>query len=206
MTNENSGGTSSVESTGSALPTEVGQKAREEFHNVVDTAQGDLDAIKQRAADDVSELKHQAKDHIDAAADKAKSFAGDQKNLAADQLSGIAAAVGKVADELNASDQGTIGRYARDLANGLEKMSGTVKDREVDDLVGMAQDFGRTQPVAFLGAAALAGFVASRFALASSHRQQSSVPMPKPFTGDQSNNYQPSTSAAYPVKEGDNVR
>ena len=34
-------------------------------------------------------------------------------------------------------------------------------------MMGMAQSFGRQQPLAFLGAAALAGFMASRFAQAS---------------------------------------
>jgi hypothetical protein len=60
-------------------------------------------------------------------------------------------------------------------------MGKTIEDRDVDDLLGMTQDFGRRQPVAFLGAAALAGFVASRFALASAHRREN-----KPATPDMS--------------------
>jgi hypothetical protein len=37
----------------------------------------------------------------------------------------------------------------------------------------MAQDFGRKQPAAFIGAAALLGFVASRFVMASANRPTS---------------------------------
>jgi len=216
MSNDSNGGAYGSESSRGVLPPDVGQKAKAEFDSVVDTARGDLDAIRQKAADDVGKLTDQAKDQLHAASDKAKSFAGEQKDLAAGQLGGISAAISKVADELDGNDQGAIARYARDLAKGLEKMSGRVKDNNVDDLVGMAQDFGRSQPVAFLGAAALAGFVASRFALASTHRREAAgVKMPGSFSGDQSNNYRPETSKAYPAaspgndagnKEGNNVR
>ena len=44
----------------------------------------------------------------------------------------------------------------------------------------MAEDFGRTQPVAFLGAAALAGFVASRFVLSGESAQASGEGTPQP--------------------------
>ena len=184
------------------VPPETRQQAADDFASVKETAQHDLDSISRQAAADVSELKHQAQDQIGAAADKAKSFAADQKDLAADQLGGIAAAVSKVAEELSNGDQATVGRYAKDLAGGLEKFANTVRDKDTDDLMGMAQDFGRSQPLAFLGAAALAGFVASRFALASSHRRSTKTEGTADFGGDQSNNYRPSTSPAYGGSNG----
>ena len=131
----------------------------------------DLNAAAQRVKDDARDLGHQASEKIAEATDKTKSFAADQKDLAAGQVSGVAAAINKVADELDGSDQQTIARYARDLAGGLSSLGKTIEDRDVDDLMGLAQDYGRKQPVAFMGAAALAGFVASRFALASAHRR-----------------------------------
>jgi hypothetical protein len=156
-------------------PDDAGQhlpaQMRTDASHVAEKAQHELDAVKQRAAEDVRELGHEAKARVGEATDKAKSFANDQKSLAADQINGVADAIGKVADELDGSDQATVARYARDLASGLSSMGRTVEERDVDDLMGMAQDFGRKQPVAFLGAAALAGFVASRFALASAHRR-----------------------------------
>lgn len=151
----------------------VREALSQDFGTVAETAKHDLDAVSQKAADDMQALKQQAGEQISAVTDKAKSFAGDQKDLAAGQLGGIAAAIDKVADELNSSEQGAIGRYAKDLANGLNKASDTVRNKDVDDLMGIAQDFGRSQPLAFLGAAALAGFVASRFALASAQRRDS---------------------------------
>lgn len=137
------------------------------------TAKHELETVAAQAKEDVQELGSQASEKVAEATDKAKSFAADQKDLAAEQINGVAAAITKVADELDGTDQQTVARYARDLANSLSSMGKTVADRDVDDLIGLAQNFGRKQPVAFLGAAALAGFAASRFALASSHRRDS---------------------------------
>jgi F0F1-type ATP synthase membrane subunit b/b' len=159
-------------SAGSGLTSNpLQQKAQTEFGAAKETLQDNLDTVRQHASEDIESLKTEAKSQIGAATDKAKGFAGEQKDMAASQLSGIAAAITKVADELQQSDQGAVAGYARDLASGVGKFADTVQNKNVDDLMGMAEDFGRKQPVAFLGAAALAGFVASRFALASAHRR-----------------------------------
>ena len=146
------------------------QKAQTEFGAAKETLKDDLDSVRQHAGEDLERLKAEAKSQIGAANDTAKGFVGEQKDMAASQLSGIAAAITKVADELQ-TDQSAVAGYARDLASSVGKFADTVQNKNVDDLVGMAEDFGRKQPVAFLGAAALAGFVASRFALASAHRR-----------------------------------
>ena len=159
---------------GSSLVTpELKNQAQQDLGQVTEQAKHDLDAIGQRAAQDVRELGHEASAKVSEATDKAKSFAADQKDLAANQISGVAAAITKVAEELDGTDQQTVGRYARDLASGISSLGKTIENHDVDDLMGMAQDFGRKQPMAFLGAAALAGFVASRFALASAQRRDS---------------------------------
>ena len=185
------------------VPPELQAQARQDLGTATDKAKHDLDSVTQRAAEDVRALEQQAGAKVGEAADKAKSFAGDQKDLAAGQISGVAAAITKVADELDGSEQPTVARYARDLAAGLSSVGKTIESRDVDDLMGMAQDFGRKQPVAFLGAAALAGFVASRFALASSHRRDSKPAAPA-FTDDRSSGYQPDSAPAYRGPTGSN--
>lgn len=152
---------------------ELRTEAKKDIGQATQTAKHDLDAIGQQATRDFQDLKHEAGAKAGEVADKGKSFASDQKALAASQINGVASAINKVADELDGSDQQMVGRYARDLASGLSGLGKTIEDRDVDDLMGLAQDFGRKQPVAFLGAAALAGFVASRFAMASTHRRES---------------------------------
>lgn len=177
-----------IENSGLATP-KLQAQASHDLGEVTDTAKRDLDAVTQRAKEDVRDLGHQASEKVAEATDKAKSFAADQKDLAAGQINGVAAAITKVADELDGSEQQTVARYARDIAASLSNMGKTIEDRDVDDLMGIAQDFGRKQPVAFLGAAALAGFVASRFALASSHRRDSKA--------STASGHQPTAAATY---------
>lgn len=151
--------------------TELQEWAGHDLKEATTRAREDLDSIKQRAAADAQQLGQQAQEKIGEATDKAKSFAANQKDLAASQIDGVASAISKVAGELEGSDQKTVGRYARDLANGLSNIGKQIGSRDIDDLLAAAQGFGRSQPVAFLGVAALAGFAASRFALASNHRR-----------------------------------
>lgn len=181
----------STSSGGQDLKSQVGQ----DLHNVTEHARDDLDAISRRAQEDVRSLGKEAEAKVAEATDKAKSFASDQKDLAAGQINGVATAIGKVADELDQSDQKAIARYARDLASGISNVGKTVEDRDVDDLMHLAQDFGRKQPLAFLGAAALAGFVASRFALASSHRAETKTAQSGRFETDEANDYSAGTAS-----------
>ena len=176
-------------------PSPIQDRAKHDLGSATETARRDLDAVAQKAADEVASLKHQAGEQIHDATDKAKTFASEQKDLAAGQISGVASAINKVADELDSGDQQMVARYARDLASGLSKFGGTVQNKNVDDLMGMAQNFGRSQPLAFLGAAALAGFVASRFALASAHRRDKAQSMDGQYSGNQSNNYTGNSTA-----------
>ena len=155
---------------------------------------GSPSPIQDRAKHDLGSATETARRDHDAT-DKAKTFASEQKDLAAGQISGVASAINKVADELDGGDQQMVARYARDLASGLSKFGGTVQNKNVDDLMGMAQNFGRSQPLAFLGAAALAGFVASRFALASAHRRDKAQSMNGQYSGNQSNNYTGNSTA-----------
>lgn len=154
--------------------------AAEDFSNrvhgdgaaIAETAKRDLNEVKEQAASDMKTLQREAGEQVSAAADKAKSFAEEQKNFLASQINGVAGAVSKVAEELDRSEQSAVARYARDLGNGLSAFGRQVEGNDMDHLMAKGQAFGREQPLAFLGAAALAGFVASRFAVASAHRSQ----------------------------------
>jgi hypothetical protein len=130
----------------------------------------DLDAVKAEAGRQFDHVRHRAQADLESARHRASGFANEQKDYAATQLSGIAGAVRKVADELP-QEQAAVGHYARDIADGLDQLSGAARDHTVGDIVHSAESFGRRQPAAFLGAAVLLGFAASRFVVASSHRR-----------------------------------
>lgn len=149
---------------------DVERRAEQDVATAKDRLQNDVQMAADRAAADAKALKHEAEQQAGKAAEAAKSFAAEQKDFAANQISGIASAISKVAQELE-SEQGTTARYARDLASSLDRFGQQVRGKNLDELMGEAERFGRTQPLAFLGAAALAGFMASRFAGASAQRR-----------------------------------
>jgi len=146
------------------------ERLRSDAAALTETAQADLshlgDEVKQQAA----AIGDEAMTQFEGATEKAKGIAADQKDLLVAQLGGVSGALQKVAGELdNSGEAGS--RYVRMLADGADKLTSTVRDNDVDQIIGIAQDFGRKQPVAFMGAAALLGFVASRFVLASASRK-----------------------------------
>jgi hypothetical protein len=138
---------------------------------LVDEAKSAAGKVAEEAKEQVATLTDRAKHEVNAATDKARSIAADQKELLAEQVGGVADAMERAASDLEASN-GASAHYARMIANNAEKLSSTIRDNNVDDLLGMAQEFGRKQPALFIGAAALLGFAASRFVMASAKRRE----------------------------------
>lgn len=136
----------------------------------IDEAKQAARNVASEATEQVNELANQAKEQLAEATEKAKSMAGDQKELLAQQFGGVADAIEKVAVELE-DTAAPAANYARMVADNATMLSDKLQNADVDELLGIAQDFGRKQPVAFMGAAALLGFAASRFLMASAKRQ-----------------------------------
>ena len=153
---------------------------------LVDTAKHDLDTIGTEVKEQVGNLQEEVKAHIDEVAVKAKSLASDQKDLLATQVTGITAAIDKVATELEGTDAAGAG-YVRAIASSASKFSSTLENNDVDALLGKAQDFGRQQPAAFAGFAALLGFAASRFVMASAKRVPATTSAPSTMSPSSSN-------------------
>ena len=137
---------------------------------LLEEAKSTAGKVADEAMEQVSTLADRAKEEVSAATDKARSLAAEQKDLLATQVGGVADAIERAATDLEASN-GPSAHYARMIADNAEKLSATIRDKDVDQLLGMAQDFGRKQPALFMGAAALLGFAASRFVLASAKRR-----------------------------------
>ncbi len=134
---------------------------------------GAADDLRQTLSEDVQTIKEVAQDQISSVSDKAKDAAADQKNFLAKQLAGVAAALEKVGGELQAGDQADIGRMTRGIGSSIQRFANDIQDRKMSEVAGMAEDFGRKQPFAFLGMAAIAGLAASRFLTASARRGDS---------------------------------
>ncbi len=150
----------------SASPTELS-----ESESLADTAKADMATISEEVSQQAAAIGEEAKAQVGELAEKAKGMASEQKDLLASQLGGVSDAIDKVAGELEGQNQAAA-QYVRMVADGASRLTSTVRDNNVDDILTMAQDFGRKQPAAFLGVAALLGFAASRFVMASAHRDQ----------------------------------
>jgi hypothetical protein len=128
---------------------------------------GSASSLRDKIADDVASIKDSAHDVASEAADKAAEVASRQKNYAADQIGKLAGALERVGEEMKSDDGGMIGGYATQLGASARQFADKVKDKEFTEIAGVVEDFGRRQPLAFLGLAAMAGLATSRFMMAS---------------------------------------
>lgn len=131
--------------------------------------------INDKLSDDIRSASSFARNELAGASEKAQAAANDQKNVIATRLSGIASAIEKVADELEQGDNRDVGKVARSLGFGIKKFSDDIQDRSLGEIAGIAEDYGRKQPLAFLGLAAIAGLAASRFLTASAHTTKADI-------------------------------
>ncbi len=89
-----------------------------------------------------------------------KAAAG--RDAGASAIHDIAASARDVADSLE-ERQPDLARYARRAADSAEELSEAIRTRSVGDLLRDVDGFARREPVAFFGAALVAGFALTRF-------------------------------------------
>lgn len=99
---------------------------------------------------------------------QAKSQLAARKDQVAERLTPIQAALHETAQQLRNQDQDSMGQYADQAADQVERFSGYLRESDVDQLIGEAQGFARSRPTVFLGAAVALGFLATRFLKSSS--------------------------------------
>ena len=117
---------------------------------------------KRKVSSFAEEARARLAEGIEPMKEKAKEMAEAQKASGAEKMSGVAEAVHRAADDLGRELPQAAG-YIHDAAASLEQASAALKDRSLDDLMDRVGQFARKQPVAFFGAAMLAGFALSRF-------------------------------------------
>jgi hypothetical protein len=111
-----------------------------------------------------------ASDATERIKNRARDVAEEQKAAGADQIGGIAHAMGAAADDLK-DKMPLAAEYIEDVAGQLGSVATTLKERRVDDMLGSVADFARRQPLAFLAGAVATGFALSRFAKSSTNRR-----------------------------------
>jgi len=129
---------------------------------------------------DLSDTLREAKDatgaQIEEAKQAARSALNDAQAAAVDkgaEMKGAAAVeIARTADGLEAAAAEMDGSplqqdLLREAAEGLKQISNAVQGKSIGTMVEDLSEFGRRNPLAYLGGAALAGFALARFARAS---------------------------------------
>ena len=102
--------------------------------------------------------------------ESARSMIGEQQHTIASGLGDLAQALRKAGREMGDGQNAQIARFAQTAADGLERFSGSLRNKDMGNLLHDVESFARRQPVAFFGAAVAAGFLAVRFLKSSNDR------------------------------------
>jgi hypothetical protein len=129
-----------------------------------------MPSLSDRVREDAGAAQETLNTAASNAAEKAKAAASGQVNFAARQVQGVARAFEKAGAELEGSDQADVGRYTKQIGQSVERLAKKMEGKDIGEIATLAEGFGRQQPLAFLGIAALAGLAASRFLTASAKR------------------------------------
>jgi hypothetical protein len=116
----------------------------------------------------IQEGRQAVKDQAGAVFNDAKEMArgkiAEQQQTAANSLGSFAQALRKSAQEMQGDgQQAGVARIAQTAADGLERFSGALRNKDLDSMLRDAEQLARRQPVLFFGAAVAAGFLAVRF-------------------------------------------
>jgi hypothetical protein len=134
-------------------PTSSGQPATAGTTGTRDTADGTTQAVKERAGaiwDDAKET--------------ARTKMNQQKDAAAEGLGEVAGALRDAARRQRGDGAGEpLARLTGSAADGLDRLSSTLRNKDVGAMLRDMDNFARNQPVAFFGLALAAGFLAVRF-------------------------------------------
>jgi ElaB/YqjD/DUF883 family membrane-anchored ribosome-binding protein len=115
-----------------------------------------------KAAATSETLRDQAKTLVNQASDKAKGAANTGKDKATGMLDQLSQMVDDVAKTIDDRVGANYGDMARKAASTVSSVAGSLKSKDVDDLVEDARKFVREKPAIAIGAAAAVGFLLTR--------------------------------------------
>jgi hypothetical protein len=133
--------------------------------------------VAQQAKEQVRNLAGEAKQETtrmaSQAGDLVQGLIGKQKDQAVEKLGGVAGALRDVGNRLNEQDGVPgFGQYAVRAADQVEKLSGYLRERDLNTFVRDTEGFARRHPDVFLGGTFLAGLLLARFLKSSASNQE----------------------------------
>lgn len=107
-------------------------------------------------------LKDEAAKLSGQAADRARAFAGENKERASSALDEVARLMRDAAGDVDSKLGEQYGQYARSAADGIAGFADNLRGKDVDELFDQASDLVRKSPAIAVGTAAAMGFVLAR--------------------------------------------
>lgn len=127
----------------------------------------DAQGIAAKLADTAQE---KARGVLSTAEEKARELAEAKKTEAAQQVEGVAKVIDSVAEQVE-SAMPPAGAYVRGVADGIHRVSSSLRESSLDDLMDEARRFAQRQPGLVLAGAVALGFGLARFLKASADRR-----------------------------------
>ena len=94
--------------------------------------------------------------------EKAKSMFSDGKTQISESLESLAQAFRHTGNQLKEQNYGSVADYADQTAERIEKISGYLRNKNVEEILNEAEVLTRRQPVLTLAGAFTAGFIMAR--------------------------------------------
>jgi hypothetical protein len=143
-----------------------------------DTGSTYRDNARRDGASSVAHLKQEARERagevVGRARERASSGIEDTMVRAASELGTVANALRQCGSDMNGNENAMLAPYIERVADQVDRISGFLESRSVNDLARDVQSFARRNPAVFLGACFAGGVLAARFLRSS--RPQLPVP------------------------------
>jgi hypothetical protein len=120
------------------------------------------------STDVISQSQQQASQLMDKAQAQAKSRLTTQKHQATQGLQSLAQTLDQTSQQLQQQGQESLAQYATKAGDQVEQLAQYLQQRDINQLLGEAQDYARGHPISFLAGAFALGFTAARFLKSSS--------------------------------------
>jgi vacuolar-type H+-ATPase subunit E/Vma4 len=156
---------------------EAGARARAGASEIGDEARRTAGKVQDEIAAAAESVKEQVGEAAQTVKQRARAMADDQKTAGAEQLGGLARAINQAADELQDEMPQAAG-FVREAATRVDNVSHMIRERSIEDLVQGANNFARTNTIAFFGMSLVAGFALSRFLKSSAPSAHAHQPQP----------------------------
>jgi hypothetical protein len=127
--------------------------------------------LQSQATKIVEVAQESASGLVQSASETARNLAEQQKSAAAEQIEDVGKAVESAAEAIERGIP-QAGPLVRQAASTIRDASSALRDRNVEELMDIARDFARRNPVAFLGGTLLTGIALARFLKSSADRRE----------------------------------